>query len=148
MSSRTWDTLPKFSQSLYRDTYFLPEEMHDEWLYRVSTAYQNDTAHGLRMMSYIQNLWFHPSTPISSNAGTDRGLPISCFTKSVADDKPSIFQNYNEAFNLGAFGGGIGTDWSVVREVNAPVGRHGGESSGIIPFLGISDRSTLAISQG
>lgn len=148
MSTRNWDTLPAFSQSLYRDTYFLPEENYDEWIYRVATAYQNDEAHGLRMRSYIQNLWFHPSTPISSNAGTNRGLPISCFTKSVADDKPSIFQNYNEAFNLGAFGGGIGTDWSTVREVSAPVGQHGGKSSGIIPFLGISDRSTLAISQG
>jgi ribonucleoside-diphosphate reductase alpha chain len=43
---------------------------------------------------------------------------------------------------------GIGTDWSSVREVNHPVGKHGGVSSGIIPFMGISDRSTLAISQG
>jgi ribonucleoside-diphosphate reductase alpha chain len=96
----------------------------------------------------MQSLWFHPSTPIASNAGTDRGLPISCFTKSVADNKPSIFQNYNEAFNLGAYGGGIGTDWSAVRSVNESVGTHGGKSSGLIPFLGVSDRSTLAISQG
>jgi len=146
--NRDWNTLPAFSQALYRDTYFLPEENYDEWLYRVATAYQNDTAHGLRMMNYIQSLWFHPSTPIASNAGTDRGLPISCFTKSVADNKPSIFQNYNEAFNLGAYGGGIGTDWSQIRSVNEPVGAHGGKSSGLIPFLGVSDRSTLAISQG
>jgi ribonucleoside-diphosphate reductase alpha chain len=146
--SRDWNSLPAFSQALYKETYFLPEENYDEWLYRVATAYQNDTDHGLRMMNYIQSLWFHPSTPISSNAGTDRGLPISCFTKSVADNKPSIFQNYNEAFNLGAYGGGIGTDWSAVRSVNEPVGPHGGKSSGLIPFLGVSDRSTLAISQG
>jgi ribonucleoside-diphosphate reductase alpha chain len=146
--SKDWHTLPAFSQALYKETYFLPEENYDEWLYRVATAYQNDTAHGLRMMNYIQSLWFHPSTPIASNAGTDRGLPISCFTKSVADNKPSIFQNYNEAFNLGAYGGGIGTDWSAVRSVNEPVGIHGGKSSGLIPFLGVSDRSTLAISQG
>lgn len=146
--TRSWETLPDFSKALYKDTYFLPGETYDLWLDRVSSAYQNDPNHGSRMRSYIQNLWFHPSTPISSNAGTDRGLPISCFTKAVFDDKPSIFQNYNEAFNLGAYGGGIGTDWSAVREVNAPVGQHGGKSSGLIPFLGISDRSTLAISQG
>lgn len=148
MTIRGWDTLPAFSKALYKETYFLPEENYDEWLYRVATAYQNDPEHGARMRQYIQNLWFHPSTPISSNAGTNRGLPISCFTKTVSDDKPSIFQNYNEAFHLGAYGGGIGTDWSAVREVNAPVGSHGGKSSGIIPFMGISDRSTLAISQG
>ncbi len=146
--NKDWNTLPAFSQALYKETYFLPGEDYSAWLDRVSTAYQNDTAHGLRMMDYIQNLWFHPSTPISSNAGTDRGLPISCFTKSVADNKPSIFQNYNEAFNLGAYGGGIGTDWSAVRSVNEAVGTHGGKSSGLIPFLGVSDRSTLAISQG
>ncbi|MFA7029639.1 MAG: hypothetical protein WC179_05150 [Candidatus Cloacimonadaceae bacterium] len=145
---RNWSTLPELSKVLYKETYFLPEENYDEWLYRVATAYQNDTEHGLRMMSYIQNLWFHPSTPPSSNAGTDRGLPISCFTKTVLDNKPSIFKNYNEAFNLGAYGGGIGSDWSSVRSVNEPVGIHGGKSGGVIPFLGISDRSTLGISQG
>jgi len=146
--NRDWNTLPAFSQALYKETYLLPNENYSDWLDRVSTAYQNDDEHGMRMAKYIQNLWFHPSTPIASNAGTDRGLPISCFTKSVADNKPSIFQNYNEAFNLGAYGGGIGTDWSKVRSVNEPVGAYGGQSSGLIPFLGISDRSTLAISQG
>lgn len=147
-SIRGWDTLPELSKAIYKETYFLPEETYDQWLDRVSQAYQNDPEHGLRMRSYIQNLWFHSSTPISSNAGTDRGLPISCFTKAVYDDKPSIFGNYAEAFNLGAYGGGIGTDWSRVRSVNEPVGSHGGKSGGVIPFLGISDRSTLGISQG
>ena len=191
--SRGWDTLPAFSQALYKDTYFLPSEDYEGWLDRIARAYQNDYDHGTRMKEYIYNLWFHPSTPISSNAGTNRGLPISCFTKSEHDNKASIFQNYNEAFNLGAYGGGIGTDWtevesiddlsrilkhlsheverlsaigsldeeereffnnsiasvwSEIRSVNEPVGQHGGKSSGLIPFLGVSDRSTLAISQG
>jgi ribonucleoside-diphosphate reductase alpha chain len=146
--NRGWEGLPPFSKALYKATYFLPSEVYSGWVYRVASAYQNDNAHGLRMASYISNHWFHPSTPPSSNAGTDRGLPISCFTKSVTDDKPSIFGNYNEAFNLGAYGGGIGTDWSQVREVNHKVGSHGGKSSGLIPFLGVSDRATLAISQG
>lgn len=145
---RGWEGLHPMSQALYKETYFLPNENYEGWLDRVARAYQNDEAHGTRMKEYISNYWFHPSTPPSSNAGTDRGLPISCFTKTVFDDKPSIFQNYNEAMNLGAFGGGIGTDWSSVREVNHPVGKHGGTSSGVIPFMGISDRSTLAISQG
>lgn len=148
MSNRGWDNLPKFSQALYKDTYFLPSEDYQGWVERITNAYSNDPSHALRMESYIKNYYFHPSTPVASNGGTNRGLPISCFTKTVFDDKSSIFQNYNEAMNLGAYGGGIGTDWSAVREVNAPVGSHGGASSGIIPFMGISDRSTLAISQG
>jgi ribonucleoside-diphosphate reductase alpha chain len=148
LSTRGWANLPQFSKALYKDTYFLPNEDYDGWVERVARAYQNNEEHGDRISAYIRNYWFHPSTPISSNAGTNRGLPISCFTKSVSDTKPSIFANYNEAFNLGAYGGGIGTVWSDVREVNHPVGPHGGTSSGIIPFMGISDRSTLAISQG
>ena len=147
-TTRGWDGLPSFSRALYNDTYFLPSEDFSGWLERVAGAYANDEGHKLRMKNYISNYWFQPSTPISSNAGTNRGLPISCFTKTVSDDKSGIFQNYNEAFNLGAFGGGIGTDWSSVREVNSSVGVHGGSSSGIIPFMGISDRATLAISQG
>lgn len=148
MDGKGWGGLPNFSKTLYKNTYFLPGEDYEAWLCRVSEAYANDIAHATRMERYIRNYWFHPSTPPSSNAGTDRGLPISCFTKTVLDNKQSIFQNYNEAFNLGAFGGGIGTDWSTVRSVNESVGKHGGASSGIIPFMGVSDRSTLAISQG
>ncbi len=148
MPERSWNGLHPMSKALYEETYFLPGEDYDTWRFRVARAYQNDAEHGDRIANYIANYLFHPSTPISSNAGTDRGLPISCFTKTVSDDKPSIFANYNESFNLGAYGGGIGTDWSSVREVNHSVGKHGGSSSGIIPFMGISDRSTLAISQG
>lgn len=146
--SRSWEGLHPMSRALYEETYFLPGEDYTGWLLRKSSAYANDEAHAARMAKYISNYWFHGSTPPSSNAGTDRGLPISCFTKTVEDSKPSIFANYNESFNLGAYGGGIGTDWSAVREINHKVGKHGGSSSGIIPFMGISDRSTLAISQG
>lgn len=150
IEGRGWDGLPFISKTMYEETYFLSnvQETYEEWLARVTEAYANDEAHAARMQTYIYNYWFHPSTPPSSNAGTDRGLPISCFTKKTFDDKQSIFQNYLEAFNLGAFGGGIGTDWSDVREVGHSVGKHGGTSGGVIPFLGISDRSTLGISQG
>lgn len=148
IEGRGWEGLPPFSRALYTATYFLPGEDYFMWLDRVSRSYQNDEEHGSRIKKYINNYWFHPSTPPSSNAGTDRGLPISCFTKKVYDNKQSIFSNYNEGFNLGAFGGGIGSDWSSVRSVNEPVGDQGGTSSGVIPFMGISDRATLAISQG
>lgn len=147
-NTKGWEGLPDFSKALYSDTYFLPDETYDGWLHRVTSSYANDDTHASRMASYISKYWFHPSTPPSSNAGTDRGLPISCFTKTVKDNKKHIFKNYNEAFNLGAHGGGIGSDWSSVREVNHKVGKFGGTSSGVVPFLGISDRSTLAISQG
>lgn len=146
--TRGWNGLLPFSKALYESTYFLPNEDYSGWLDRVTGAYANDRDHKERMKKYIWNYWGHPSTPISSNAGTTRGLPISCFVKSIDDSRESIFDGYSESFWLASQGGGIGTCWSKVREVNSSVGPYGGTSSGIIPFLGITDRSTLAISQG
>ena len=145
---RGWNALPAFSQAVYKDTYFLPGEDYPRWLSRVSRAYQNDDAHGMRMMQYISSFWFHPSTPPSSNGGTDRGLPISCYTSSIPDSKTGIFGSWNEFAWLGAGGGGIGRDWSVVREINHQVGKHGGKSSGIIPFNVVDGTLSRSVSQG
>ena len=141
---RGWLGLPSVSKYLYEDTYFLPGEVYEAWLVRTTNLYSNDSAHAERMSTYISNYWFHPSTPIS----TSKGLPISCFTGMVPDSKEGIFQSYDESNWLGSHGGGLGWEWSQVREVGHAVGSDGGTSSGVIPFLGISDRSTLAISQG
>lgn len=145
---RGWDALPAFSQAVYKETYFLPQEDYTQWVTRVARAYQNDTAHGDRMIQYITNYWFHPSTPPSSNAGTDRGLPISCYTSSIPDSKTGIFGSWNEFAWLGAGGGGIGREWSTVREINHPVGKHGGKSSGIIPFNVVDGTLSRSVSQG
>lgn len=100
-----------------------------------------------RIYNYLNNEWFMFATPILANIGTDRGLPISCYINEVDDSKQGIFSKYNENFWLGATGGGIGTDWSKVREINCPVANKG-KSSGIIPFIKISDSTVLAVSQG
>ena len=141
---RGWEGLPSYSKALYKDTYFNKDEDYEGWLLRTTLPYQNDLEHGNRIRKYIRNYWFQGSTPIS----TSRGLPISCFTGKVSDSKKGIFQSYDESNWLGSHGGGLGWDWSDVREINHRVGIDGGKSSGVIPFLGISDRSTLAISQG
>ena len=69
---RGWAGLEKFSKALYNDTYFLPNEDYDGWLERICSAYANDENHKNRMKEYTKNYWWHPSTPISSNGGTDR----------------------------------------------------------------------------
>ena len=89
---RGWENLPSFSKALYKDTYFLPNEGYQQWVERITNAYANNAPHAMRMETYIKNYWFHPSTPISSNGGTDRGLPISCFTMMVPDSKEGIFK--------------------------------------------------------
>lgn len=146
--NRGWDNLPDFSKALYHTTYFLPEENYPQWLERVSSAYANDDAHKRRMQAYIFNYWFHPSTPPSSNAGTDRGFPIACFTGDVPDTKLGIFKAWEESAWLGSKGGGVGRDWSKVREINHEVGKYGGESSGIVPFMCVDGALSRAISQG
>jgi len=139
---RGWQGLQAFSQDLYKERYFRHGEDYSSWLNRMS-KYTDDLAHAERIKQYINNYWFHPSTPISSPGK----LPISCYTNEVPDDKQGIFNVFTENNNLGAEGGGIGTSWSSVRELGAVVGTHG-KSSGIIPFIKVSDSSTLAVSQG
>jgi ribonucleoside-diphosphate reductase alpha chain len=88
-----------------------------------------------------------PSTPVLSNGGTGRGLPISCYLNSVPDSLEGIVETWNENVWLASRGGGIGTYWGAVRGIGEPVGLNG-KTSGIIPFVRVMDSLTLAISQG
>ncbi|WP_065842789.1 hypothetical protein [Campylobacter fetus] len=149
--------ISEYSKKIYESTYFLPTEDYETWLDRMTIDRFNSDIDRFdmpidrleRIKYYIENQWFHPATPISSNLGTTRGLAISCFVREVDDSKEGIFYSFNEGFWLGSDGTGIGTNWSDVRSVGEPIADGlKGTTSGIIPFLGISDRSTLAISQG
>ena len=145
--NRGWEALPQFSKDMYKERYFLESEDYTQWLDRMS-LFTNNKAMADRIKAYISNFWFHPSTPISSNGNAPkRGLPISCYVNKVGDSKESIFDTYTENNWLGSLGGGIGTDWSSVRGIGEQVGANG-KSSGIIPFIQVSDRATLAVSQG
>lgn len=147
-NKRGWDGLPEFSKQMYTERYFEAGESYEQWLVRVSTAYSDDQEHARRIRSYIREYWFHPSTPVSSNAGLPaRGLPISCYTNEVEDSKAGIFSTWEENNWLGSYGGGIGTTWSNVRGLGESIGGSG-KSSGIIPFIKVSDSTTLAVSQG
>ena len=146
--NRGWDNLPTYSKDMYKERYFNGNEEYEDWLERVAGAYSDSVEHKERIKQYIRNYWFHPSTPISSNAGLpSKGMPISCFTNEVEDSKAGIFSVWEENNWLGSYGGGIGTSWSNVRSIGEPL-KGGGKSSGIIPFIKVSDATTLAVSQG
>ena len=148
MKNRAWKGLPTYSKEMYKERYFNGEENYSQWLNRVSSSYADDEKHAARIAQYIKNYWFHPSTPVASNAGLpDKGLPISCYTNEVKDSKEGIFSTWEENNWLGSFGGGIGTTWSDVRGLGTKI-TGGGKSSGIIPFIKVSDSTTLAVSQG
>ena len=139
--------LTLFGKDTLDDRYLLPGENYQDLFARVADAYADDQAHAQRLYDYISKLWFMPATPVLSNGGTGRGLPISCYLNSVDDSLEAIVGTWNENVWLASRGGGIGTYWGNVRGIGEPVGLNG-KTSGIIPFVRVMDSLTLAISQG
>lgn len=141
------DKLSNFGKAVLKDRYLMPGESPQDLFARVATYYADDQAHATRLYEYISNLWFMPATPILSNGGTDRGLPISCFLNESADSLQGIVSLWNENVWLASKGGGIGSYWGNLRSIGEGV--HGnGKTSGIVPFIKVMDSQTLAISQG
>ncbi|WP_287891380.1 ribonucleoside-diphosphate reductase subunit alpha [Blastomonas sp.] len=139
--------LTDFGKETLEDRYLLPGENYQDLFARVADAYADDQEHAQRLYDYISKLWFMPATPVLSNGGTGRGLPISCYLNSVDDSLEGIVNTWNENVWLASRGGGIGTYWGNVRGIGEPVGLNG-KTSGIIPFVRVMDSLTLAISQG
>lgn len=141
------DKLSNFGKAVLKDRYLLPNESYQDLFARVASYYADDQAHATRLYNYISNLWFMPATPILSNGGTDRGLPISCFLNESSDSLAGIVSLWNENVWLASKGGGIGSYWGNLRSIGETV-RGNGKTSGIIPFIKVMDSQTLAISQG
>ena len=139
--------LTDFGRKTLEDRYLLAGEGPQDMFARVATAYADDADHAQRVYDYMSRLWFMPATPVLSNGGADRGLPISCFLNAVDDSLEHIVGAWNENVWLAANGGGIGTYWGGVRSIGETV-KGAGQTSGIIPFIRVMDSLTLAISQG
>ncbi|CAG7591529.1 ribonucleoside-diphosphate reductase subunit alpha [Hyalomma marginatum] len=139
--------LTDFGKAVLEDRYLLNGEKFQDLFARVARYYADNREHAQRLYDYISKLWFMPATPVLSNGGTNRGLPISCFLNEVGDSLEDIVDTWNENVWLASRGGGIGTYWGGVRSIGEKV-RDNGKTSGIIPFIGVQDRLTLAISQG
>jgi ribonucleoside-diphosphate reductase alpha chain len=141
------DQLTDFGKTTLEDRYLLAGESYQDMFARVATAFADDADHAQRIYDYISNLWFMPATPVLSNGGAARGLPISCFLNAVPDNLEGIVSVWNENVALASNGGGIGTYWGGVRSIGEKV-KGAGQTSGIIPFIRVMDSLTLAISQG
>ncbi|BBK41516.1 ribonucleoside-diphosphate reductase [Allostella vacuolata] len=141
------ELLTPFGKATLRDRYLMPGESFQDMFARVACAFADDVAHAQRLYDAISRLWFMSATPILSNGGTTRGLPISCFLNAVPDSLSGIVDTWTENVWLASNGGGIGTYWGGVRSVGEAV-KGCGETSGIIPFVHVMDGLTLAISQG
>ncbi|RZJ41259.1 MAG: ribonucleotide-diphosphate reductase subunit alpha, partial [Brevundimonas sp.] len=145
------DLLTDFGKKTLEDRYLLKGESYQDMFARVATAFADDEVvnpgHAQRIYDYMSQLWFMPATPVLSNGGADRGLPISCFLNAVGDSLDGIQNTWNENVSLASNGGGIGTYWGGVRSIGEKV-KGAGQTSGIIPFIRVMDSLTLAISQG
>ncbi|MEP6966944.1 MAG: ribonucleotide reductase N-terminal alpha domain-containing protein, partial [Pseudomonadota bacterium] len=97
--------LTDFGKTTLEDRYLLPGESYQDMFARVATAFSDDADHAQRIYDYISRLWFMPATPVLSNGGASRGLPISCFLNSVGDSLESIVGTWNQNVWLAANGG-------------------------------------------
>jgi len=141
------ENLTPFGKATLTDRYLMPGEDFQDLFARVAMYYGDDSAHAQRLYDYISKLWVMPATPVLSNGGTERGLPVSCFLNECDDSLQGIVDLWNENVWLASRGGGIGSYWGNLRSIGETVGRNG-KTSGIIPFIRVMDSQTLAISQG
>ena len=139
--------LTEFGKATLSDRYLGANESYQDLFARVASYYADNNLHAQRIYNYISNLWFMPATPVLSNGGTKRGLPISCFLNEAGDSLDGILNLWSENVWLAARGGGIGSYWGNLRSIGEKIGRVG-KTSGIIPFIKVMDSLTMAISQG
>ena len=138
----------EFSMRTLEDRYMVADETSPQQAFaRAAKVFSDDDDHAQRLYDYVSNHWFMFATPLLSNGGTERGLPISCFLNYVDDSREGITEHYTENAYLSSFGGGIGGTWSDIRAAGTKTSK-GSESTGVIPFMKVVDAEMLAFSQG
>ena len=134
--------------AIAKDQHCLPgEKSPQEALARAACAFSDDSAHAQRIYDYASKLWFMFATPVLANGGTARGLPISCFLNKVDDSRDGLGEHYAENLWLSTCGGGVGSDWSGIRSIGTSTST-GNETTGIVPFIKVSDSLITASWQG
>jgi ribonucleoside-diphosphate reductase alpha chain len=133
---------------ILKDRYLTDEETSpQEAFYRVSKTFSDNSEMAERIYKYASNLWFMFSTPILTNGGTKRGMPISCFLNYVPDSRIGLTEHYTENAWLATVGGGIGGHWGHIRSDGTETSG-GSISTGSMPFMHVVDSEMLAFSQG
>ena len=142
------ELLTDFGKTTLKDRYLLPDETSpQDGFMRAAKAFSDNDEMAERIYNYASKLWFMFSTPILSNGGTSRGMPISCFLNYVGDSREGLTGHYTENAWLASIGGGIGGYWGHVRSDGVSTSG-GSQSSGSIPFLHVVDSEIMAFSQG
>jgi len=145
----TWGNTDVYKKTI-SGGYLLQGESPKEAYVRVSKAvarrlYKPELAD--TFFEYIWNGWLCLASPVLSNTGTDRGLPISCFGIDVADSISDIGTKNLEMMLLAKHGGGVGVGINMIRPAGAKITGNG-TSDGVVPFCKIYDSTILATNQG
>jgi len=130
--------------------YLLPGEKPKDAYWRVATRVAQRLGKpqmATKFFDYIWKGWLNLATPVLSNTGTDRGLPISCFGIDVADSIYDIGKKNLELMLLAKHGGGVGIGVNQIRPAGATITGNG-TSDGVVPFCKIYDSTILATNQG
>ena len=141
------ELLTEFGKTVLKDRYLLEGESIQQGFARAAEAHSDDSAHAQRIYDYASKLWFMFSSPILSNSGTKKGLPISCFLNYVEDSRLGLNEHVAENSWLSSMGGGIGGYWGHIRSDGSKTSS-GSKSTGSIPFMHWVDSQMLAFSQG
>ena len=130
--------------------YLLPGEKPKDAYWRVATTVAKRLEKpqlATKFFDYIWKGWLNLATPVLSNTGTDRGLPISCFGIDVGDSIFEIGSKNLELMLLAKHGGGVGIGVNMIRPAGSKITGNG-TSDGIVPFIKIYDSTILATNQG
>src|ERR1700690_616039 len=131
--------------------YLLPDETPKEMFKRIAVSaakYQKDPSYwAAKFFDYMWKNWLCLASPVLTNMGASRGLPISCYSIHVGDNINSIFNKNTELAVLSKHGGGVGIYLGDIRARGTKI-KGNGNSEGIIPWAKVYDTTTQVVSQG
>jgi ribonucleoside-diphosphate reductase alpha chain len=145
----TWANTEIYVKTISKG-YLLAGEVPKDAYWRVATAAARRLKKpqlASKFFDYIWRGWLNLASPVLSNMGTDRGLPISCFGIDVGDSIQEIGSKNLELMLLAKHGGGVGVGINMIRPAGAPI-TDNGTSDGVVPFAKIYDSTILATNQG
>ena len=145
----TWANTEIYVKTISKG-YLLSGEKPKDAYWRVATAVArrlDKPQMASKFFDYIWKGWLNLASPVLSNTGTDRGLPISCFGIDVGDSIQEIGSKNLELMLLAKHGGGVGVGINMIRPAGAKITQNG-TSDGVVPFAKIYDSTILATNQG
>jgi len=132
------------------DGYLLPDQSVDERFDIICNAAEDildKPGFAKKFKENVKKGWYTLATPILSNFGTNRGLPISCFSSYIADSIESILHTQAEVGTMSKHGGGTSAYFGNLRGRGAPI-TNNGESAGAVHFMQLFDGVMNVVSQG